>query len=238
MLDSNKLIRWLVGGCGLLAVVGFIALGNWQLERRLWKLALMQTVDERIHAAAEPAPNFNPSALNSDDHNYRRVFVQGRFLEHNTLVVAATELGSGYWVMTPLQRHDNSIVWINRGFIGQGITPPQAPAGDLTVTGLLRLNEPGGNAVRDNNPATGRWYSRDVVAIAAANGLSAAPYFIDAAKGEPGSAGNGEPVGGLTVIRFHNNHLVYALTWYGLALMVIGAAIIVVREERRPQQPR
>jgi len=40
-------------------------------------------------------------------------------------------------------------------------------------------------------------------------------------------------VGGLTVVRFPNNHLVYALTWYGLALLLLGAGIWVVRDERR-----
>jgi surfeit locus 1 family protein len=35
------------------------------------------------------------------------------------------------------------------------------------------------------------------------------------------------------VIAFHNNHLVYAITWYTLALMVAGGAWLAVREERR-----
>ncbi len=41
------------------------------------------------------------------------------------------------------------------------------------------------------------------------------------------------PAAGLTVVSFHNNHLVYALTWYGLALMVAGAAAYLFRDERR-----
>jgi surfeit locus 1 family protein len=36
--------------------VGFIALGNWQLERRLWKLDLIEKVETRVHAPAESAP--------------------------------------------------------------------------------------------------------------------------------------------------------------------------------------
>ena len=79
--------------------------------------------------------------------------------------------------------------------------------------------------LRANDPAAGRWYSRDVAAIAWARGLSeVAPYFIDAdAASEPG----GIPVGGLTVVVFHNNHLVYAITWYVLAAMAAGAAAFV-----------
>ena len=123
---------------------------------------------------------------------------------------------------------------------GEATTP-------ATVTGLLRMTEPGGGFLRRNDPGADRWYSRDVQAIAAARGLSrVAPYFIDAdaagsgpgamaSAGESGSAGAAGtvPVGGLTVITFHNSHLVYVITWYTLALMVVGGLWIVVREERR-----
>ena len=66
-----------------------------------------------------------------------------------------------------------------------------------------------------------------------------APYFIDADAASAAAANlpvPGEtavPVGGLTVVSFVNNHLVYALTWYGLALMVVAAAVWVVRDARR-----
>ncbi|XQU70493.1 SURF1-like protein [Cupriavidus sp. H18C1] len=81
-------------------------------------------------------------------------------------------------------------------------------------------------------------------AIAAARGLErVAPYFIDADAGPQeafGASGAPRrwPVGGLTVVTFHNSHLVYALTWYGLALMVLGAAWYVGREELRLRRGR
>jgi surfeit locus 1 family protein len=60
-----------------------------------------------------------------------------------------------------------------------------------------------------------------------------APFFVDAGlPGHPVASDDG-PRAGLTVIRFPNSHLVYALTWYGLALMVVGAAWTVARYERR-----
>ena len=86
---------------------------------------------------------------------------------------------------------------------------PRSP-GPVTVTGLLRMSEPGGAFLRANDPASDRWFSRDVAAIAASRGLDkVAPYFIDAERA-PGESGL--PVAGLTVIAFSNNHLVYALT--------------------------
>lgn len=234
-MGRRKVLRWLLGLCGLLIFTGFTALGNWQLERRIWKQELMQRVEQRVRAPAIAAPDIEHwSSANRQSDEYRRVYLEGHFLDcDDTLVVAATELGSGYWVLTPFQRRDDTIVFVNRGFISQGVAPTPPPAGEFVITGLLRLNEPKGTVLRDNDPAQGRWYSRDIVAIAAAQSLKAALYFVDAANGEPGSSGDRAPVGGLTVISFHNNHLVYALTWYGLAVMVVVAAVIVRRERHQ-----
>jgi surfeit locus 1 family protein len=242
--------------------------------------------------------------------------VTGTFLdESQTLVQAVTELGAGYWVLTPLRTADGSIVMVNRGFIpaedrdrvARGAVQPRgstdaarggasdgrvatasadanaatSAAPSTTVTGLLRIPEPRGAFLRHNDAAANHWYSRDVQTIAAARGLThVAPYFIDAeaatpsdgasaagatsAAGIASSAGSSSatsaavadtatacrpqsttasaearaacavvPVAGLTVITFHNSHLVYAITWYTLSLMVAGAIWLGIRSETR-----
>ncbi|MBD2859477.1 SURF1 family protein [Spongiibacter sp. KMU-158] len=220
---------------GLAAFISFIALGNWQVERRAWKLDLIERVNARVHAQAVSAPL--PSewvSITRDSHEYLHVFLTGHFVQgKDTLVVAATDLGSGYWVMTPFKTERRGTVYINRGYIGQGVSPAAPPTGELRLEGLLRMNEPVGSVLRENQPEQDRWFSRDVLTMADQHGLSVAPYFVDAAKAQPGSPGGNGPVGGLTVIQFHNSHLVYILTWYGLALMVLVAAFLVWREERR-----
>lgn len=222
----------------LLGVAGFTALGIWQLERRVWKLELIDRVEQRIHAAPEPVPAPDAwSAVNVADDGYRRVSVDGRFLhDRETLVQAVTEFGRGYWVLTPLQIDGGATILVNRGFVSPERQDPAArldgnPAGRVHVTGLMRMTEPKGGFLRTNDPAADRWYSRDVSAIAAARGLwRAAPFFIDAdATPNPG----GWPVGGLTVVVFRNTHFVYALTWFALALMCAGAALFVARYEWR-----
>ena len=103
----------------------------------------------------------------------------------------------------------------------------------MTVTGLLRLPEPGGTLLRSNDPASDRWFSRDVAGIAASRGLArVAPYFIDAEQA-PGESGL--PTAGLTVIAFSNNHLIYALTWGFLALMAAAGAAFVNLDVLRPR---
>ena len=212
-----------------LLFAGLCALGVWQVERLAWKRDLIARVDSRIHAAPVAAPG---SATKADE--YRRVSATGSFLhDRATLVQASTVRGPGFWVLTPLRQTNGTILFVNRGFV-----PPDArtryarPTGTVRVTGLLRLTEPGGGFLRSNDPAASRWYSRDVAAIATARALPAtANYFIDAdAAPQPDAL----PVGGLTVIRFPNNHLVYALTWFSLAAMVAGAYILLMRQSRRP----
>ena len=214
----------------LLAFVLLLGLGTWQLERRIWKLDLIAHVDARVHAVPVAAP-----AHQGGDDEYRRVTATGRFLnDKETLVQAVSELGAGYWVLTPLQTARGVTILINRGFVPMDRRAPAERrageiAGPVTVTGLMRLSEPKGGFLRANDSAHDRWFSRDVAAIGAARGLGGlADYFIDAdATPNPG----GLPVGGLTVIAFPNNHLVYAITWFGMALMLAGAAAYGVRDE-------
>ncbi|HEX3141357.1 MAG TPA: SURF1 family protein, partial [Rhizobacter sp.] len=222
-----------------LACAGFAALGTWQIQRRAWKLDLIERVEQRVHAPAVAAPaSAQWAQINAADDEYRHVVLRGRFLhERETLVQAVTALGGGYWVMTPLQLAEGGVVLVNRGFVPpeareRGTRSANEPQGEQRVRGLLRLSEPGGGFLRSNQPAAGRWYSRDVAAIAQAHGLApVAPFFVDADVEAPPPGGRW-PAAGLTVTSFRNTHLVYALTWYALALMAAGAGGWVWREGR------
>lgn len=214
--------RVLLVGLALLAAAGFTALGIWQVERRAWKLDLIARVE-----AGRTAPPLQVRDWRAVP-DYRRVRLSGSYLhDRETLVKAVTTRGEGFWVMTPL-RTKEGIVLVNRGFVPSAATPrAQAPA---TVIGLARRTEPNGGFLRSNDPAHDRWYSRDVAAIASARRLGpVAPMFVDADAGADPAA---YPVGGLTVVRFRNNHLAYALTWFALAIMSVVAAVLVYRRSR------
>lgn len=210
-----------------------VGLGVWQVQRRAWKHDLIAAVEGRSKGepVAAPAPDQWPG-ISAERDAYRRVTIAGTFQhDRETLVQAVTDLGGGFWVMTPL-KGERFTVLVNRGFVPSDRRAAAAraegnTAGPITITGLLRVTEPEGGFLRSNDAANDKWYSRDVAAIAAARGLDrAAPYFIDAdATANPG----GYPVGGLTVVRFSDNHLVYALTWFALAIGCAWAANMVWR---------
>jgi len=221
-----------------LLLAGFIALGLWQVQRLGWKQDLMARIEQRLAAAPEAAPGPAVWAgIHKANDEYRRLTLHGTF-DHTraTRVQASTVLGTGHWVLTPLRTDAGWWVLVNRGFVPPG-TAGDEPTGPQTVTGLLRLTEPGGSLLQHNDPAAGRWYSRDVAAIAAARQLTAtAPYFVDAAAPSPDTTAWPRP--GLTVLHFSNNHLVYALTWFALAAMVAAAAWWLLRDAKRLAEGR
>ncbi|SFU58945.1 SURF1 family protein [Pseudoduganella namucuonensis] len=242
--------------CAVVLVAVFVALGTWQVKRLQWKLDLIDRVDARVHARPTPAPGPDAWAgVTAAEHEYRHVALTGVLLtEYTTKVKALSDLGGGFWLLTPMCREDGAIVFVNRGFVAPPdaarIPAPATAKGDAcaaargrapaTITGLLRIGEGSSGFLQENDPANDRWYARQIGAIAAARGLArVAPYFVDADAGqEPDNGAQGgdaapRPTGGLTVISFHNNHLVYALTWYALALMTAGAFLWVARDERR-----
>jgi surfeit locus 1 family protein len=211
-------------GVALIAV--FLSLGVWQLQRRVWKLHLIATVEARLKAPPISAPSVASAA-----DAYTPVTAEGRFRnDGETYVQAVTERGPGFWVLTPLITPRFTVL-VNRGFVpAEKRADHNRPAGLVRVTGLIRVTEPGGAFLRSNDPVADRWYSRDVPAIAGAKRLGpVAPYFIDAdATPNPG----GYPVGGLTVVAFRNSHLSYALTWFALAILTLVGMVILWRRGR------
>jgi surfeit locus 1 family protein len=173
------------------------------------------------------------------------VSAAGRF-QHPREVLVHTVLsepkgrfaGPGYWVLTPLELDDGAVVIVNRGFVPANRRDPATRAdgqvaGRVSVTGLLRRPEPGNWFTPDNDPPRGQWYRRDPHAIAAAFGLArVAPFMIDAdAAPNPG----GLPQGGETRLSFPNNHLGYALTWFGLAAALAGVFGVFAWQQVRQQ---
>lgn len=216
------------------ACAGFVALGVWQLQRMQWKRDLIARVEARVDAPpVSIPPRTRWPQIDAASDEYRRVRVTGRYLPGSEArTQAVTDLGAGSWVLTALQTERGELVFVNRGFVPTGEQANPAPDGPVSTVGLLRLPEPHGGFLRRNDPAADRWYSRDVEQIARARGVPparTAPFFIDA---EADATRAGWPRAGMTVVRFRDTHLSYALTWFALAGLTAWAGLRLWRIDR------
>ena len=209
----------------VILLVLLCGLGTWQLDRLQWKLALIARVNANLQAP--PLTLDQILALEGEAAQYRRVTVSGRF-DHAKEAYAFTTSASGeavYHVLTPLMLADGRILLIDRGAVPESRRDPALriagnPQAETSVTGVWRSPDPPGAFTPAPDHARRIWYARDVAGIAAADGIRlAAPVVIDAdATPNPG----GWPRGGQTVVEFRNQHLSYAVTWFGLAACLLG----------------
>ncbi len=217
----------------LIALAILLGLGTWQLQRKAWKEDLLQQIDARAYG--EPGtilPESEWAGWRADQDEFRKVRVTGTFLNdleaHVYGLAPGTRQGAplqGYYIITPLRLATGGIVMINRGFVPTDLknpaTRPQSqPQGEVTITGLVRAPESRNVFTPNDDPARNLWFARNPQAIAQARGLeNVAPFLIDAdATPNPG----GWPRGGQTPLTLPNNHLQYAVTWYGIALTLVA----------------
>ena len=220
-----------------------VSLGLWQLQRLAWKEGVLAQIEARASAPPVAAP-IDWGAFEPQRDEYRHVTISGEFEhDHEALVFRATGNGKagfegpGYLVMTPLLLADGAHVLVNRGFVPMARRDSasrmagQRP-GFVTLTGLLRSSEPRNAFTPADNPAKNEWFTRDVAAIAAHFGLErTAPFSIDAdAAPNPG----GLPIGGATVLAIANDHLSYALTWFGLGIALLGVFAVYAWDKLKP----
>ena len=226
----------------LAAFGAFIALGTWQIERKAWKEALIADLSRRLAAepAALPPPEQWP-ALTAAEDEFRRVVLAATF-EPNAEALIYTVgsafrsdvSGPGYWVFAPARLANGRTVVLNRGFVPegqQGLKTHMPVEGRLPVVGVMRWPEPRGWFSPADDPGRDRWFVRDHVAVAAAKGWGAvAPFYVELET--PTSQAN-LPIAGKLTANLRNDHLQYAITWYGLAAVLAIAFAFWLRSRRR-----
>jgi surfeit locus 1 family protein len=202
------------------ALAGFVilvGLGVWQLERKSWKENLI--ADLNAHTSA--APTSVPVAPDQARDEFARVRAAVQFVpDQDALVYTAGSAlrpdiqGPGYWVLSPAHVGGRMIV-VNRGFIPaqqKSSIPP--PAGETEITGALRWPDEAGLFTPADDPQHNVWYRRDPVAIAKDKRWGAVPsFYIE----QDAPQLSGAPKVGRLVVNLPDNHLQYAITWFGLA---------------------
>ncbi|MTI42943.1 SURF1 family protein [Roseibium hamelinense] len=236
------------------ALVVLLNLGFWQLDRLAWKEALIEKVREDVTKPPVPLPDHSQwTSAAPEQWDYTHVRVTGRFLPgaafYYTALNDATGHydGPGYLVYAPFETLNGMVVLVNRGFIPQGLADGVAadatvpPDGQRALTGLLRVSEQPNWTTPSASTETMIWFARDTNAMGNALGIEAdklAPYSVD--LDQVHTPNTGLPQAGETIVRFKNDHLGYALTWFGLAATLVGvflayaASVVWPRPESNP----
>ncbi len=217
-----------------------ISLGVWQLHRLAWKEGLIAEIAARAKAPPQPLPSQSQWAqLRPEDYEYRHVELDGSLQDDKEALVFRPAGGParepGYLVLTPLQLGSGAFVIVNRGFVPLNMKDPATRlesqvAGPTHLTGLMRQPESRNFFTPADDPETDQYFTRDPTLIARHFGLApVAPFSVDADAGPTPGAW---PRGGATELAFPNNHLSYALTWFGLALALLGVFAVFARQHR------
>ncbi len=238
-----------------IALTILLALGTWQVQRLHWKEALIERVSQRLEAEPKPVAEVLKAADGKPEAvDYTPVTVSGTFEAEHTFFEFTTYKGQSGWnvfnllkTVEPTGTETALFMLVNRGFIPfeakeNWSEAAPVPAGPQTVIGLLRL-PPGskpGSLMPDNEPQNGIYYWRDLKTMAVSAGLQGADiaqhYLDEGLPSDPALTEGSFPRTGTTIISFPNNHLQYAVTWYGLALALLGVGsyFLYARRNTKP----
>jgi surfeit locus 1 family protein len=226
---------------GLVILVG---LGIWQLDRKAWKDQLSAKMTARLSAApVNLPPREQWGRLDQENNEFRRVTFPVEFIKDQEALVytAGSPLrpdvtGAGYWVLAPARLPGGSVIVVNRGFVPAdrkdiATRSDSVPAGVIDITGVMRWPEPRGLFTPADEPKNSVWFLRDHRSMAQAKDWGAvASFYID--QEEPQAPG-GLPRAGKLTLALPNNHLQYALTWFGLAAVLAGVYLSWLISRRR-----
>jgi surfeit locus 1 family protein len=223
----------------LLAFCILIGLGVWQIERKAWKENLIAMLSDRLAAPPEALPPAKAwPDLSAADDEYRRVEFHATLDNAREALVFASATafrpdvsGPGYWVFAPARLADGGVIMVNRGFVPDSRGDPKSrPAGQLSgpvdIVGAMRWPDTRHWFTPNDDPAHNLWFARDPVAIAAAKNIGpVAPFYVEQEAPLPPG---GLPQPGKLIVSLPDNHLQYAITWFGLAAVLAGVYISYV----------
>ena len=230
MIDRRSLL--LPGIVVATAFAVLIALGLWQLERKSWKENLIATLAERMSAPPSPLPpraqwqNLAPAA-----DEFRRITVRVQFAAAREARVYSGGSGlrddvksPGYFAFAPARLPGATTVVVNRGHVDNpspdaALKPIALPESAVDIVGVLRWPEQPGSFVAAYSERQDLWFVRDHRVMAARYGWGeVAPFYVDMESPPPPG---GVPRPGRLTVKLRNDHLGYAMTWFGLAAVLV-----------------
>lgn len=195
---------------GLAGAAVLVRLGNWQVQRLAWKQGVLAEIETRI----DDAPVSLPADPDPERDRYLAVAVRGTMEPGEIDVLVSTKtLGAGYRVIAPFVTDTGRRILIDRGFIPASDKGAERGTGLMSVTGNLHWPDEIDSFTPDPDRGANIWFARDVPALA--KELRTEPVLL-IARSETDPAITPLPV---STEGIPNDHLQYAVTWYGLALI-------------------
>jgi surfeit locus 1 family protein len=226
MIAKLRTLLW-PGVMAVTMLVVLLALGTWQIERLHWKQDLLAQI---VRAEAAPAVPLPP-----EPEPYSKVRVTGRLRDDLSASYGAdvrdTPSGTrlGTQLIVPLEREAGEPIMVDRGWVPDTRPHPMAmPGGEVTVEGYVRPGDKPGLFSAADNPATRQFYTLNPGVIGAALGLQHVAPFVLVAMGPAPPERYPDPARHLP--RPPNNHLSYAITWYGLAVALVVIFVLWARK--------
>lgn len=215
-----------------------ISLGIWQLQRKVWKEGLIATLDAQLKAQPLPLPP--PSqwqALNRENSEFRRVTLRADVIADAKpayLYTGASALRTdvkqpGYFVFAPARLPGGQTVVVNRGYVPVD-RKDQPLSSSAEITGYIRWPESPRWFMTEHDAKGDISFVRDPAAMAKTRGWGAvAPFYIDQEAPVPPQ---GLPKPGPLTVKLKNDHLGYAITWFGLAASLVAVFLAWAIRER------
>jgi surfeit locus 1 family protein len=209
----------------MLAVL--LGLGTWQVRRLHWKLALLTQIARAEAAPAVPLPAHPDPFIKVEVTGHLRDDLAASYGAEVRDTPRGTVLGTQ--LIVPLQRDGADTILADLGWVPESRLQPIAPAkGDVTLQGYVRPADTAGMFSATDNPATRQFYTLDPTAIGKALGLQHAAPFILIVMGPTPPERYPDPARHLP--QPPNNHLSYAITWYGLAVALVVIFVLWARK--------
>jgi len=216
-----------------------LGLGSWQLSRLHWKEALIATVEARLQTAPAPLPPATAwSGLDLESWEFRPVEIRGQFdpeVEFHYFT-QADDGTPGYAVISPFYLEAGGVVLVDKGYVTLDRKDPATRmAGQvsepLNIIAILRAPQPRGMFDGEDDLQKNVWFVRDPAKMATSAGLQDAAPFLANLQSPAAPGGWPRPRG--ATVQLRNNHLQYAITWYGLALVFLPIYLIYHINNRR-----
>lgn len=207
-----------------IGIVILIGLGIWQVQRLHWKEGLLARIAALQSAPPEPLDGVLRRAANDPDIDYVRVRATCPDIETAPyLRLYSVKDGYAGWriiAACPLTGGAYGAILVDRGFLDQRLKLTAGQTISTPIVGILRRGDTRNFVTPRNDPAQNLWYGRDIAAMAQALGVSKpAPTYLMLEQPAPPPGG---PVIAPLPSDIPNNHLQYAITWFGLALALAG----------------